>query len=153
MGHIGSVEKQGRDVLFVSKQHAKEQTEANDRHAEHKDLGRQPVLRQSRSTDQTRLGVQMDWGKTQTAAHLRCLVGKIPPVCSAFSATNTQTKGFHSFCWFCLFFSLPLSIGSKSPLILNSLCKNIKKDNPLDLIDTKPSAPPPHRPLPSAYGP
>lgn len=51
------------------------------------------------------------------------------------------------------FFFLPLSFGSRSPLILNSLCKNTKKDNPLDLIDTKPWAPPPHMPLSSAYGP
>lgn len=88
-GLIGSIEKKGREVLCVSKQCAKEQTEANDRHAEHRDLGGQPELRRSRHTDQTRLGVQMDWGKAQRAAHLRCLVGKIPPVCSAFSATNT----------------------------------------------------------------
>lgn len=66
-------------------------------------------------------------------------------------STNTWTKGFHSFCWFCIFFSL--SFGSRSPLIPNSLCKNIKKDNPLDLIDTKPSARPPPLPLSSAYGP
>lgn len=38
------LKKKGREVLCVSKQCAKEQTEANDGHAEHRDLGGQPVL-------------------------------------------------------------------------------------------------------------
>lgn len=70
--------------MCVTEQRAEEQTEANDRCSGHRDLGGQPELHRSE-----RLGVQMDWGKTKTAVHLRCLVGKIPPVCSAFSATNT----------------------------------------------------------------
>lgn len=85
---IASIENRGRQVLYVSKQCAKEQTEANDGYTEHRDLGGQPALPWSCRSDQTGLGVQMDWVKTRTAA-LRCLVGKIPPVCSAFSATNT----------------------------------------------------------------
>lgn len=86
---IASIEERGREVLCVLQQCAKEQTEANDGYTEHRDLGGQPALHQSCRTDQTGLGVQMDGEKTKTAAHLRSLVGKIPPVCSAFSATNT----------------------------------------------------------------
>lgn len=77
-------------------------------------------------------------GGAQNSGTLRCIVGKIPPICFAFSAPTLRPKVFTAFVGF-VFFSL--SFGSRSPLILNSLCKNIKKDNPLDLIDTKPSAP------------
>lgn len=57
---IASIEKRGRQVLYVSKQCAKEQTEANDGYTEHRDLGGQPALRRSCRTDQTGFGMQMD---------------------------------------------------------------------------------------------
>lgn len=80
----------------------------------------------------------------KTAAHLRSIVGKIPPICFAFSAPTLGPKVFKAFVGF-VFSSL--SFGSRKPLILHSLSKNIKKDNPLDLIDTKPSTPlHPHSP-------
>ena len=73
--------------------------------------------------------------------------------------SNTWTKGFRGFCWFCVcvMFFLLLWEG-RSPLILNSLCKNIEKNNPLDLIDTKtrvllPYTPPHPRPRPPPPAP
>lgn len=53
-------------------------------------------------------------GEPKTAAHLRGIVGKIPPICFAFSAPTLRPKVFTAFVGFVFFFSLSLLWKQKS---------------------------------------
>lgn len=101
-----SIEIRGLEVLCVFKAKlcdcADEQTEANDRYTAHRDLGWQPELTNQPNTAHCANGL----GEPKTAAHLRGIVGKIPPICFAFSAPTLRPKVFTAFVGFVFFFSL-----------------------------------------------
>lgn len=117
---VDSSEKGGAEVLCVfeakPRDCAMEEAEANDRSAVRRHLGTEPLrspgLMQRPNTARPAKNDRGGGESKTVAAHLRCIVGKIPPICFAFSAPTLGPKVFTAFVGFVFFppFFLSLSL-------------------------------------------